>query len=449
MIRGILIAFLAIAVIGTGYWGYKEHQEKNAVLIHAENNYQRAFHDLSYQMDELHDKIGTTLAMNSRESLSPALAEVWRITSEAHNDVGQLPLTLLPFNKTEEFLASIGDFSYRAAIRDLENKPLSKDEYASLQKLYEKSSDIQNELRNVQHMVIDKNLRWMDVELALASGKKQQDNTIVDGFKSVENNVSAYSETDFGPGFTSMKTMEKGFEQLKGNDITPEQAKQRAKEFASTDVDKLKVTQSGKGAGFEFYSVSMYDKKHKADLYMDITKKGGYPIWLIQSRKVNEENISLNDASNNAVSFLKEHGFEAEDLVLNESAQYDSIGVFSYVPNENGILLYPDTLKIKVALDDGQIIGFSAKDFLAAHRKRQVPKPELKENQAREKINQKVMVQESRLAVITNELGEEVLCYEFLGTIDDDTFRMFINASTGMEEKVEKLKNAEPIFNEL
>ncbi|MBS2969434.1 germination protein YpeB [Metabacillus sp. KIGAM252] len=449
MIRGIIIAFLAIGVIGTGYWGYKEHQEKNAVLIHAENNYQRAFHDLSYQMDQLHDKIGTTLAMNSRESLSPALAEVWRITSEAHNDVGQLPLTLLPFNKTEEFLASIGDFSYRAAIRDLENKPLSKDEYSSLQALYEKSADIQNELRNVQHMVIDKNLRWMDVELALASGKKQQDNTIVDGFKSVENNVSAYSETDFGPGFTSMKTAEKGFEQLKGNDITPEQAKQRAKEFASTDVDKLKVTQSGKGAGFEFYSVSMYDKKHKADLYMDITKKGGYPIWLIQSRKVKEENISLNDASNNAVSFLKEHGFEAEDLVLNESAQYDSIGVFSYVPNENGVLLYPDTLKIKVALDDGQIIGFSAKDFLAAHRKRQIPKPGLKEEQAREKINQKVMVQESRLAVITNELGEEVLCYEFLGTIDDDTYRMFINASTGMEEKVEKLKNAEPIFNEV
>ena len=285
--------------------GLQRASGKNAVLIHAENNYQRAFHDLSYQMDELDYKIGTTLAMNSRESLSPALAEVWRITSEAHNDVGQLPLTLLPFNKTEEFLASIGDFSYRAAIRDLENKPLSKDEYASLQKLYEKSSDIQNELRNVQHMVIDKNLRWMDVELALASGKKQQDNTIVDGFKSVENNVSAYSETDFGPGFTSMKTREKGFEQLKGNDITPEQAKKRAKEFASTEVDKLKVTQSGKGAGFEFYSVSMYDKKHKADLYMDITKKGGYPIWLIQSRKVNEENISLNDASNNAVSFLK------------------------------------------------------------------------------------------------------------------------------------------------
>ncbi|MDV2687475.1 germination protein YpeB, partial [Alkalihalophilus lindianensis] len=82
----------------------------------------RAFHGLTYQMDVLHDKIGATLAMNSRHSLSPSLAEVWRITSDAHNAVGQLPLTLLPFNKTEEFLANIGNFSYRTAVRDLDKE---------------------------------------------------------------------------------------------------------------------------------------------------------------------------------------------------------------------------------------------------------------------------------------------------------------------------------------
>src|SRR3954462_2298500 len=128
MIRGILIGVLAIGVAGTAFWGYQEHQEKNAVLINAENSYQRAFHGLTYQMDLLHDKIGTTLAMNSRNSLSPSLAEVWRITSEAHNDVGQLPLTLLSFNKTEEFLAKIGDFSYRVAVRDLDKEPLNDEE---------------------------------------------------------------------------------------------------------------------------------------------------------------------------------------------------------------------------------------------------------------------------------------------------------------------------------
>ena len=28
MIRGIIIAVLGVAIAATGYWGYKEHQEK-------------------------------------------------------------------------------------------------------------------------------------------------------------------------------------------------------------------------------------------------------------------------------------------------------------------------------------------------------------------------------------------------------------------------------------
>ncbi|MEW8987635.1 MAG: germination protein YpeB, partial [Bacillus sp. (in: firmicutes)] len=149
MLRGIFIAVLSLGIAGTAYWGYQEHREKNAILLNAENNYQRAFHELVYNVDLLHDKIGTTLAMNSRQSLSPALAEVWRLTSQAHSDVGQLPLTLLPFNKTEEFLAQIGDFSYQTAIRDLEKEPLNDKEYAALQGLYKQSAEIQDELREV------------------------------------------------------------------------------------------------------------------------------------------------------------------------------------------------------------------------------------------------------------------------------------------------------------
>jgi spore germination protein len=42
-----------------------------------------------------------------------------------------------------------------------------------------------------------------------------------------------------------------------------------------------------------------------------------------------------------------------------------------------------------------------------------------------------------------------VLCYEFLGTIKNDTYRIFINADTGFEEKVEKLQNSEPLYNEV
>ncbi len=215
MIRTILIVLLAIGVVGVGYWGYSEHQEKDAVLLQAENTYQRAFHDLSYQLDLLNDKIGGTLAMSSRDQLSPALAEVWRLTSEAHNNVGQLPLSLLPFNKTEEFLSDVGDFTYKVAVRDLSKSPLTDKEYKTLNSLYDQSGEIQNEMRQVQHLVIDNNLRWMDVELALATKEKQGDNTIIDGLKTVEKSMDSFAETDLGVMNATNEQEKKRFSSIK------------------------------------------------------------------------------------------------------------------------------------------------------------------------------------------------------------------------------------------
>ncbi|HZG73125.1 MAG TPA: germination protein YpeB [Chondromyces sp.] len=448
MIKNIIIAVLAVGVAGVGFWGYQEHREKNAILINAENNYQRAFHELTYQMDMLHDEIGTTLAMNSKKSLSPTLAEVWRLTSEAHNDVGQLPLTLLPFNKTEEFLAKIGEFSYKAAVRDLDKEPLTDQEYNHLKKLYSQSADIQNELRKVQHMVLSNNLRWMDVEMALASGETPSDNKIIDGFKTVEKKAEGFEESDVGgPEQVSMKKKDQNFRNIKGKEISKQEAIRIAKAHTGIqNMKDVKVTPNGQGADFGFYSVNFVNGKGREGS-MDITRKGGYPIWYIYSRDVDKQSISLNDAYNKATQFLKKNRFK--DLEILDSVQYDNVGVFTFVTNNDGVRVYPDSIKIKVALDNGQVIGFSAEDYLKAHHVREIPNPKLSEDEAREKINPNVKIQEQRLAIISNDIEEEVMCYEFLGTLGDDTYRIFINAEDGVEEKVEKLNNAEQIYEEV
>ncbi|MED4352683.1 germination protein YpeB [Schinkia azotoformans] len=449
MLRVILIIFFAIIVVGTGFWGYQEHQEKNAILIHAENNYQRAFHDLTYQIDLLQDKIGTTLAMNSRSQLSPALADVWRITSEAHSDVGQLPLTLMPFNKTEEFLSNIGDFSYRTAVRDLEKEPLTDGEYKTLQQLYSHATEIQQELRKVQHQVIENNLRWMDVELALASEKENLDNTIIDGFKTVEKNVEEYSESNFGPEFTQMNAKnDNSFKYLSGKEITKEEAMNEARKFLQIEEPvNMNVTENGEGSDIGFYSITINSPKQNSEIYMDITKKGGYPIWVLNHREIGQSNISLNEAAEKAKKYLNNQNFK--DLQLFESAQYDHVGVFTFVAVQDGVRVYPDSIRVKVALDEGDIIGFSANDYLIAHHKRKIPKPEISLEQARGKVNPSVKVMEHRLAIINDDLGKEALCYEILGIINNDTYRIYVNAIDGSEEKVEKLKNAEPIYEQV
>jgi spore germination protein len=59
-IAAILFPIAVIALIGTVVWGYQENQDKNAVLIKAENQYQRAFHELNFHLDQLQDELGKT-----------------------------------------------------------------------------------------------------------------------------------------------------------------------------------------------------------------------------------------------------------------------------------------------------------------------------------------------------------------------------------------------------
>src|SRR5690625_672041 len=440
MIRWISIVVLSIGIIGTGLWGYQEHQEKNAVLIQAENTYQRAFHELSYHMDLLHDKIGSSLAMNSKDSLSPQLVEIWRLTSEAHSNVGQLPLALLPFNKTEEFLSNIGDFTYRTAVRDLEKTPLSNEEVKTLENLYKQAGHIKDELRQVQHMVLNSNLRWMDVQLALATQDEQADNTIINGFKTVEKHVEGFSEGNNDSSIIGTATKDHDFKHLSGEKIDEQEVIDRSLNLFNTKNKRdISITKSGEGAKVPLYSVSYQDGDKNA--YMDMTEKGGHPITLLIERPIKEKQLSLNEGMEKAKEYLNQ--FDFKNMEVYQSSEYDNIGVYSFLYNEDGVRVYSDAMEVKVALDNGDILGFTAKNYYMNHKDRQIPTPNLSNKEAKDKVNKSVDIQEEYLALIDNDLGEEILAHEFLGILGDETYRIFINAMNGMEERVEKLSGSE------
>ncbi|RLL48189.1 germination protein YpeB [Oceanobacillus piezotolerans] len=441
MIRWILIGILTLGIAGTAFWGYQEHQEKNAILTQAENTYQRSFHELSYYMDLLHDEIGTALAMNSDQRLSPQMVEIWRLTSEASSNVGQLPLGLLPFNKTEEFLSNIGDFTYRTAVRNLDDEPLTEEETKTLQQYYKQSSEIEQELREVQHLALENNLRWMDVQLALVNNEEQLDNTIIDGLKTVEDKVGGYSEANIDSSVIGISNQQnEPYKSITGKKVSEQEALNIAKDlFEVKDSDKLTIAESGKGADIPIYSVSYNgDDKHA---YTDISQQGGKPLSLLINRQINENKISLNEGLKKAEEYVNRLGFD--DMIFFRSSEYGNTGAYSFLSSQDGVRIYPDAIEVKVALDNGDIMGITADNYYRNHKERDIPEPKVTKEEAKEMVNPNVDIQEEYLAVIDNDLGEEVLTYEFLGTYGDDTYRIFINALNGMEEKVEKLGGTE------
>lgn len=443
MLRTIMIILLAIGLTGTVYWGYKEHQEKNALLVHAENNYQRSFHELTYHMDLLHDQIGTSLAMNSGEKLSPQFVEIWRISSEALSNVSQLPMALIPIHQTEEFLSKIGNFTYKTAIRNLDDDPLNDKEIETLKELYKQAANIKDELREMQHAVLSNNLRWMDVELALATQEEPSDSTIIDGFNAVEEYVTEFSKEPAGTDFLQTVSDKKGYQSLTGEKKSEEAIRKFTKKlFDIPDEINIEISKSGPGAEIPIYSVLYEDGKR---VYMDIAEKGAHPLSILVERPIEKAELSLNDGLQKAEQYIKEFGFERMELL--QSQQFDETGVYTFVNVQDKVRVFPDSVVVKVALDNGDIMGLNAREYLYNHQERNFDEPKITAEEARDEVNQNVFIHEEHLALIENDLGDEVLVYEFLGELNDETFRIFINAESGKEEKVEKLSNTETNFD--
>ncbi|SFJ57502.1 germination protein YpeB [Thermoflavimicrobium dichotomicum] len=440
-VAAFLFPITLIAFIGTAIWGYRENQEKNSILIKAENQYQRAFHDLNDHMDKLQDEMGKALALNSQRQLSNCMTNVWRLAYAAQEDLGQLPLTLMPFDKAETFLGKIGSFSHQVGVRDLNKEPLSDKEWNTLQTLYNRAHDIRNDLHQVQDQVLNKNLRWMDVELAMASEDKKMDNAIIDGFQQVNKMVEQYPEVDWGPAITNMEVHKREkYKKLQGREISLQEAKQKvAQAFDVRSTSGMKATVNGKGGDYQTISVT-FDKNGNT-AYTDLTKKGGHIIFMMLDRPVKQAKLNLDQAEQVALRFLERLGLK--NMVATSYDETGNMFALNFVHQEKGIYIYPEMVAVKVARDNGEIVGLQADEYVFNKITPIIDKPKLTEAEAKKRISPKLKVQKTNLAYIYDQTSKPVLCYEFLGMIGKEQYRVFVNAMTGSEEKVEKIRKAD------
>ncbi|MBP1155236.1 MULTISPECIES: germination protein YpeB [unclassified Paenibacillus] len=440
----VMFPFLLLALIGTGVWGYLEHQEKNTVLMKAENQYQRAFHDLSFHMDKLHSELGNTLAVNStsQDAYKKGLINVWRITSQAQNEISQLPLTMLPFSKTEDFLSRISNFSYRAAVRDLGKQPLDEQELKTLNVLYKHSTEISKDLRNVQTKVLQNNLRWMDVELALASSKEPHDNAIIDGFSSMDKKVSEYPEINWSPAVMSMY-QKRDINMLSGPEVSAEDVKQKAAQFLGIqDASKLQVVENGAGTEYHSFSVSAPRDGSQDGIYMDFSTKGGQLLSFSATRDVPEKKLDLRQARDIAAQFLDEHNYK--DMTAVSYDEYNNIANLTFAARTNDdVINYLEKVAVRVALDNGEVTGLEATDYVFDKKDRQLPAPKLTNEEALKTLSPNFQVTSVNKALIRNDIEEEVLCYQYIGNVNGGKYRVYINADSGAEEKIDQIGQQE------
>ena len=127
--------------------------------------------------------------------------------------------------------------------------------------------------------------------------------------------------------------------------------------------------------------------------------------------------------------FLKQSGVVTINYAYNQN-------------NEQGnIVVYPDLVKLKIALDNGEVLGIETTGYLNSHYERTIPQVKISKEEAKQNLNKKIEIKSESLAIIPTEFKTEVFCYEFKGTVDGTEFLVYINAQTGKEEDILVIKD--------
>ena len=176
-------------------------------------------------------------------------------------------------------------------------------------------------------------------------------------------------------------------------------------------------------------------------LQVSTAKLKSHGVQSVRSRVTNlstyrPENaaLSASDAVAVAKKFLAERGYA--DMAESYHMTRDNVCTINFAWQQEGVLCYPDLIKVSVALDNGMVVGFESAGYLSAHTRRTLPPVQVSREQAQEQVGE-LMVESHRLAVIPTAGQYEKLCHEFVcSDRSGGQFIIYVNVQSGQQEKI-------------
>ena len=425
----IWIALIAILIIIIGILGYNLYNKNNQYKIVKENDYNMAFYEVVDYVQNVKTYLAKAMVSKSAEHGAEILTHVWKEASLAQSYVGMLPIESQELENTAKFLNQVSEYSYSLSRKNIDGENLSDEDIQKVNELYNYSNDLSNTLNEISLELNNGTLNWND----LMKNTEGAEISEVSSFTVVEQNFHEYVGLIYDGAFSEHITSseKKG---LTGEDIDEETAKKKAEEFIGTEnVKETKNNGYVENGDIPVYRFEITTKNDKT-IGISISKKGGHVVYLNYNREVTEEKITPEDAVEKGKEYLVEKGFNSmqQTYYLKE----DGFITVNYASTQNDVIMYPDLIKVKIALDNGEVIGLETTGYLNCHYERQIPSDKITIEQAKESLSNKVQITSEKLAIIPTEWNTEVFCYEFKGKIEDIDFIAYINAQTGEEEDI-------------
>lgn len=426
------IIVIALVIIGCLVAVLIKNQRKTKQA--SENSYNMAFYELVDYVQNVETYLAKSLISSTPEHGAETLTNVWREANLAQAYLSQLPIESQELENTEKFLNQVSDYSYSLSRKNIYNQSLTDEDLKNLKDLHSYSVELENTLNQLSDDINSGRIKWNELTNKGSTTFAQQVSTSsLDGFNNLEENFHEYSGLIYDGAFSEHVTSseKKG---LTGDDIDEEAAKQKVRDFIGNEnIKELNSLGYSENATIPEYNFSIKTSSED-NISISISKKGGHIVYMNSNRDVNTEIISQEEANKKGKDFLNSHGFS--NMKETYYLKQDGIVTINYAYTQNDVVIYSDLIKIKVALDNGEVLGIETTGYLNNHTQRDVSKVKITKENAKKSLNKDLEIISEGLAIIPTEYKTEILCYEFKGKVEDREFLVYINAENGKEEDI-------------
>ena len=418
---GWLAAVIALGAVTLGLGsvvtvGAIEMSKMNDGML---GGYQSVTYELAETMEYVDNDLDRVRISADSSQQSRLLTDVLVQSRLAEADLEKLPVAQEKDANVTAFINTLSREAERMLGKLHNGQALTEADYESLQKLYEKSHAVREQLDEYVAT-----MECKDFSCYMKKGKGD----LADALDRLEKTTLEENRIDLQGDMDGA-----GTSQAKGKDAV-KLGTAKAEElcggyFKDYGVQEFQCVGETTTRGGAAYNVQGYDDKG-TQLFAEIDEHTGKLVRFDFYEDCVGETFDAENCTRIAEQFLSGLGYQ--DMTLVRAKRNGSVLDFTYAFEENGVVMYPDSVRVKVCQSRGVVSGMDASRYLRNHKTDRNTDAALTVSQAQARLKDGLQVDNARLVVTQTRRGERT-AYEFVCSYMDERYIVYVDANAGNE----------------
>lgn len=445
----VLWTAIVIAVVAL-IFGAAQYKQANQLKIRGEAARQRAVFNLISHVENMEGNLAKARVSSTPAQRSTFLTACWSHAQAAQENISLMGITTVDLSGMQKFVAQTGDYCMVLSQKLARGDTVTDSEWQELTTRESAVKDLARALAETGMSAFSTRAPRAGIQSFISSFRNlgviasASDDTWFRGFSEIDSLIQSVPSPAYDGPFSDRSLAARSLANPKP-EISMEDAKTKAFEFLRSQDEYSSVRIENVDGTIPAFVVTG-KRDDGSEVSISVAKAGGAVLWSMDQKIRGAVQLDIDAARKAAQKFLTEKKMESfietgwrkpgrrADRIVFTFAKTSSVTMDS---EQVAVVLYPDMIKVEVALDTGGIIGFDATAYLTNHMPRQLKTPIVSISEARNILKPDLnVVGQPRLTVIPLVSTREIMAWELRVTHQEDTYLVYINAMTGKEEMV-------------